>query len=127
MSDPGGALTCEHDMGMSDGQDPLFQALWPLTRPPVSLCSSSEDPSFLKLSVIFNKKIGKFFDFCRSKSPFSPEFQLYTSKISLKLPLFRPYFCPTRFKVECPPPARMSDPLNSNAMAALLDCMMKKK
>ena len=50
----------------------------------VSVFSHSEDPSILKF-LIFNKKIGKFFEFCHSQSPFSPEFELFTSKISFKM------------------------------------------
>ncbi len=69
VTGPGGALTWKDDTGLTGGQDPLFQALWPLTKPPVSLCSSSEDPSFLKV-LIFNQKIGKCFEFSRSKNPF---------------------------------------------------------
>ncbi len=65
---------------MSGGQDPLFQALWPLTRPQVSLYSSSEDPSFVKV-LIFNQKIVNFSNFAAPKAHFSPEFQLFTSKL----------------------------------------------
>ncbi len=78
---------------MSGGQDPLFQALWPFIRPPVAIYSSSADHSFLKF-LIFNQKIGKFVEFCHSPSPFSPKFQLFTSKNSLKMAALQPLFFP---------------------------------
>ncbi len=71
---------------------PFFRLSGSSSDLPVAFCSSSYDPSFLKF-LIFNQIIGKFFEFCCSKSPFFAEFQLFTSKMSLKLPLFsRPIF-----------------------------------
>ncbi len=77
---------------MSGGQDPLFQALWPLTRPPVSLCSSSEDPSFLKF-LIFNKKIGNFFE----KPIFRPNFSSLPQKFLKNCRSLAPIFPPDQF------------------------------
>ncbi len=63
---------------------------------PVAVCSHSKDLSFLKF-LIFNQKYYKFFEYCCSQSPLSPEFQLFNSKISLKLQVCRPYFCQKPF------------------------------
>ncbi len=64
---------------------PFFSSL---SRPTVALCSSSEDPRFLKF-LIFTQKIGNFVECRHSKSPFSPEFQLFSSKF-LDIAVFKP-------------------------------------
>ncbi len=76
----GGVFTWKGNTGMSSGQNPLFTPLWQLIRPSVALCSSSEDPSFLKNSWFLTKKIVIFFNFVTPKAHFSPEFQLFNSK-----------------------------------------------
>ena len=61
---------CTHMKGQYGYVWPLFQALWLFIRPPVAVCSHSEDPSLLKF-LIFNQKIGKLFEFRCSQSPYT--------------------------------------------------------
>ena len=75
----GGTLTWKGDTGMHGGQVSLFQALWPFIRPPVAVCSSSEDPCFLKF-LIFNKKLANLLNFAAPKTHFRPNFSSLPQK-----------------------------------------------